>query len=80
MRLLRLFATVVLALMILPEMSASSASAASSIRPCTTDQLSVLLSNVQGFAGTGVMAIDIGDSESYAEFVIMPRTSSETSR
>lgn len=61
MRLLRLLAMVGLALMILPEMSASSVSAASSIRPCVTDQLSVLLSNTQGFAGTGVMAIDIAN-------------------
>ena len=61
MRLLRLLAMVVLAFMFLPELSASSASAASSIRPCATDQLSVLLSNTQGFAGTGVMAIDIAN-------------------
>jgi hypothetical protein len=61
MRLPRLLAMVILVEMILPSISASSALAASSIPPCASDQLSVLLSNTQGFAGTGVMAIDIAN-------------------
>lgn len=61
MRLVRLLATVGLFIMILPAISASSSSAASLPPPCAGDQLMVLASDTQGFAGTGVMVIDIAN-------------------
>jgi len=61
MRLTRLLSTFGLLLIIVPMMSASSVSATSLPPPCTKDQLMVLGSSTEGFAGTGVMAIGIAN-------------------
>jgi hypothetical protein len=58
---LRLLVTVGLFIVLLPLISTSSSLAATPPPPCGSSELSVLASDSQGFAGTGVMVIDIAN-------------------
>lgn len=61
MRLIRLLAVAGLFFMFLSAVSVSSVAAATMPAPCDSDQLMVLASDTQGFAGTGTVTVDVAN-------------------